>query len=184
MYLSRPFYGENKITTRFLQFFLLSTYLPVEEIGCPNPRTRKNPSPLDFIEFFTKKSPRIIEIVGPLYEKGLSITDIAEQTGVSRYSIWNALRKHKKTLRSQDPVPFDRWRQGRGKMKARPPFGFCYFQGEVIKDPKEHPTFLLIQNLWKQGASISSIVRHLDSKGIQSRMSKTWSYNVIKATIR
>jgi hypothetical protein len=69
-------------------------------------------------------------------------------------------------------------------MKARPPFGFCYFQGEVIKNPKEFPTLLLIQNLWKQGASISSIVRHLDEKGIRSRMGKPWSYNVIKATIR
>lgn len=61
---------------------------------------------------------------------------------------------------------------------------FCYFQGEVIKDPKEYPTLLLIQNLWKQGASISSIVRHLDGKRITSRMGKPWSYNVIKSTIR
>lgn len=172
-----------EIIELFRLFFLLFAYLPVEEIGCPNPRTRNNPSPLDFIEFFTKKSPRIIEIVGPLYEKGLSISDIAEQTGVTRYTIWSALKKHKKDLRSQNPVPFGRWRLGRGKMNASPPFGFCYFQGEVIKDPKEYPTLLLIQNLWKQGASISSIVRHLDGKGIQSRMVKPWSYNVIKAVI-
>lgn len=69
-------------------------------------------------------------------------------------------------------------------MKARPPFGFCYFQGEVVKDPKEYPTLLLIQSLWKQGTSISSIVRHLDGKGIQTRTGKSWSYNVIKATIQ
>lgn len=154
------------------------------EIGCPRPTTGKSAGPLDIIEFFAKGSTRIIEIVGPLYEKGLSITDIAEQTGVKRYSIWKALKIHRKSLRSQDPVPFERRRHGRGKMKARPPFGFCYFQGEVIKDPKEYPTLILIQNLWKQGTSISSIVRHLDGKRFASRMGKPWSYNVIKATIR
>jgi hypothetical protein len=103
---------------------------------------------------------------------------------MSRYSIWNTLTKHRKELRSQDSVPFERWRQGRGKMKAKPPYGFCYFQGEVVKDPKEYPTLLLIKNLWTQGMSISSIIRHLDGKGIQSRMHKPWAYNVIKSTIQ
>lgn len=32
--------------------------------------------------------------------------------------------------------------------------------------------------------SISSIVKHLDGKGIQTRMGKPWSYNVIKATVK
>jgi hypothetical protein len=41
----------------------------------------------------------------------------------------------------------------------------------------------LIQNLVKQGASISAIVARLDSKGIKSRMKKPWSYNVVKAII-
>lgn len=68
-------------------------------------------------------------------------------------------------------------------MSAKPPFGFCYFQGQVIKDPREYPTLQLIQSLWKQGTSISSIVRKLDEKGIRTRMKKPWSYNVIKSII-
>lgn len=125
----------------------------------------------------------LFEIVGPLYRQGLSISDIANQTGLKRHSIWKSLQAHKQELRPQDPVPFERWRQGRGKMRARPPFGYCYFQGEVIKDPKEYPTLQLIESLRKQGASISSIVAKLDAKGIRSRMNKPWSYNVIKAII-
>lgn len=165
-------------------FCFITLKLPIKEIGSPLPTTGNIARPLDIIEFFAKRSTRIIDIVGPWYDKGLSITDIADQTGVKCYTIWKALKNHKKNLSSQDPVPFERWRQGRGKMKARPPFGFCFFQGEVIKDPKEYPTLLLIQSLGKQGANISSIVRHLDGKGIQSRMGMPWSYNAIKATIR
>lgn len=143
-------------------------------------------SSLDFIEFFTKTSTSIYEIVGPLYKKGLSITDISEQTGLKRNSIWNALQSYKQELRTPNSVPFTRWRKGRGKMGARPPYGFCYFEGEVIKDPKEYPTLLLIQNLWKQGTSISSIMMKLGERGSRSRSrtNKTWSYNVIKSIIR
>ncbi len=114
----------------------------------------------------------------------MSITDIASETGLSRDSIWSVLRKHKQELRPQESVPFERWRQGNGKTKARPPYGFSFFQGAVIKDPVEYPTLQLIGNLWKQGLSISSIVLHLNSKGIKSRMKKPWSYNVIKSTIK
>lgn len=122
-------------------------------------------------------------MVAPLYRKGLSVTDIADQTGLARTSIWNSLRAHKAEFRPQDPISYDRWRQGYGKMRARPPYGFSYFQGEIIKDPVEFPTLLLIQSLMRQGMSISSIVRRLEAKGLKSRMKKPWSYNVIKAVI-
>lgn len=115
----------------------------MEKNGCPRPTTGKSAVPLDTIEFFAKRSTGIIDIVGPLYDRGLSITDIAEQTGVKRYSVWKALKLHRKNLRFPYSVPFERWRQGRGKMKARPPFGFCYFQGAIIKDPKEYPKRLV-----------------------------------------
>ena len=107
-------------------------------------------SSLDFIEFFTKTSTSIYEIVGPLYKKGLSITDISEQTGLKRNSIWNALQSHKQELRTANPVPFARWRKGRGKMGARPPYGFCYFEEEVIKSiikrSKDGSTEYLVSN--------------------------------------
>lgn len=75
----------------------------VMKIGCPNPR------------FFNRRSPRIIEIVGPLYLKGLSITDIYKQTGIPRSSIHASLRANRHVLRTQHAVPFDRWRKGHGK---------------------------------------------------------------------
>lgn len=154
------------------------------EIGCLTPLLSNNTTCLDIIEFFRKTSTSIFEKVAPLYRQGMSVTDIAAETGLSRGSIWDSLRGHKQALRPQGSVPFERWRQGRGKTGARPPYGYSFFQGEIIKDPVEYPTLQLIQNLWKQGVSISSIVRQLEAKGIKSRMKKPWRYNVIKATIR
>ena len=157
---------------------------PRRKIGCPLPPISNEPILVDFIEFFPKTSIAIYEIVAPLYKKGLSITDIANQTGLKRNSIWNSLQAHKQELRPQNPVPFDRWRKRTGKMNARPPYGYSFFQGEVIKDPKEYPILQLIQNLWKQGLSISSIMLKLNERGSKSRMNKTWSYNVIKSIIK
>jgi len=67
---------------------------------------------------------------------------------------------------------------------SRPPYGYSFFQGEVIKDPKEYPILQLIQSLWKQGMSISSIMLKLQERGSKSRMNKPWSYNVIKSIIK
>ncbi len=158
--------------------------MQVVGIGCPLPPTSNEPILVDFIEFLPKTSTAIYEIVAPLYRRGLSITDIADQTGLKRNSIWSSLRAHKEELRPQNSVPFDRWRKRTGKMNARPPYGFSFFQGEIIKDPKEYPILQLILNLWKQGMSISSIMLKLDGRGSKSRMNKSWSYNVIKSIIK
>lgn len=140
--------------------------------------------PLDIVEYFEIRQSFLFEKVEPLYRKGLSISDIVGQTGYTRHAVWTSLKQYNKELRSQNPVPFEQWRKGRGKTNARPPYGYCFFDGEVIKDPKEYPTLQLIHSLWKQGQSISSIVRHLDGKKIKSRMKKPWSYNVAKSVIQ
>jgi hypothetical protein len=118
-----------------------------------------------------------------LYEKGLSVADIAEQTGIGSHKIWKTLKAGGVALRSTTPVPFSQWKKENGKQRARPPYGFCFFEGRVIKEPREYKTLLVIQNLGKQGVSISSIVDHLNCKGLKSRTGKCWSYNVIKATL-
>jgi lambda repressor-like predicted transcriptional regulator len=140
---------------------------------------------LDIISYFPENDWGVFEEIAPLYEKGLSISDIADQTGLKNTAIWRNLKKQRKVLRSQDPVSFDRWRKGRGKTRARPPYGFCYFQGEVIKSPNEYPTLLLIESLSrKHGLSITAIVDALAKKKIKSRTGKGWSYNVIKSTLK
>jgi hypothetical protein len=152
--------------------------------GCLTPSLSNNTIPIDIIEFSRKTSTSIFEKVALLYRQDMSVTDISGETSLSRGSIWDSLRCHKHGLWPQVSEPFERWRQGRGKTGARPPYGYSFFQGEVIKDPVEYPTLQLIKNLLKQGVGISSIVRRLEAKGIKSRMKKPWNYNVIKLTIR
>lgn len=60
--------------------------------GCPIQSMRNNSIPHDIIEFFEIRQPRIFEIVAPLYKKGLSISEIASQTGLKRSAIWKSLR--------------------------------------------------------------------------------------------
>ena len=161
----------------------LSGFLRVVKSGCPTFTAHNNWPSLDFIEFFEKREPRIFEIIDPLYQKGMSITDIANETGLKRTSIWTALRHHKRKLRAQSSISFDKWRRRNGKTKARPPYGYCYFEGAVVKNPAEYPTLLLIRSLRKQGKSISAIIQHLEGNGIKSRMKKPWSYNVVKSIV-
>lgn len=154
------------------------------KIGCPGPRLSKKTGAIDFIEYFYKRRIPIFEIAAPLYKKGLSISDISLQTGIPRSSVYAALRKKRDILRPPKPVPFSRWRRGHGKTRARPPYGYCSFQGFIVEDPREYPTLLLIRSLWKSGMKITAIVRELDRREIPSRMGKRWSYGVIKSILK
>ncbi|MGZ3772710.1 MAG: helix-turn-helix domain-containing protein [Pseudobdellovibrionaceae bacterium] len=137
--------------------------------------------PHDIIENCCRPQARIIEILAPLFKQNLSVTEIAEQTGIKRTTVWETLKHYEKELRVHCVIPYERWRKGHKRTGARPPYGFCFLQGEVVRDPKEYPTLLLIHNLWTRGSEIMSIVASLSDKKIKSRTGKEWSYGVIKA---
>ena len=118
-----------------------------------------------------------------MYLKGLSISDISKQTGITRSSVYQSLRKNRHVLRPAKSVPFDRWRKGHGKTGNKPPYGWCFYQGELVHDPKEQVVVLLIESLWKQGKTIGEIVRELNGKGYRSRMGRDWGYGVVKGVI-
>lgn len=145
---------------------------------------RKFCYPHDIIEKCCIPQSRIIEIIAPLYKENLSITEIAEQTGIKRTMVWETLKQHEKELKSQRVVPYERWRKGHKKTGARPPYGFCFLQGEVVRDPKEYPTLLLIHNLWTRGSEIISILDALSAKKLKSRTGREWSYGVIKVIVK
>ena len=119
-----------------------------------------------------------------MYKKGLSVSDIAAQTGIGRSSIYKSLRSNRHLLRPQVSVPFERWRKGHGKTRNKPPYGWCFSQGELVKDPREYPVILLIESLWNQGRTVGEIVRELNGKGYRSRMGRDWGYGVVKGIIK
>ncbi|QDK44635.1 hypothetical protein DOM22_05395 [Bdellovibrio sp. ZAP7] len=111
----------------------------------------------------------------------MSITDISARTGIKRHTVWKTLKQLKKESSSEVSVPYDRWRKGKKRTGARPPFGFCILEGELVRDPKEYPTLLLIFSLWTKGTSVTSIVNLLGEKGLRSRTGKQWSYRVVQS---
>ena len=156
----------------------------IGEIGCPRRLISNNCSAHDIIEFFQKSEPRIIDIIAPLHTEGLSIADIERQTGLKRTSIWKALKAHEQSLSPKKSVPCARWRKGHKRTGARPPYGFCFLQGELVRDPKEYPTLLLVNNLWTRGSDIMSILSTLSDRGLKSRTGKEWTYGVIKSIVQ
>lgn len=71
----------------------------------------------------------------------------------------------------------------RGKQGARPYYGFTYLEGEIVKDPKEYPTLLLIHDLWKEGKANYQIVRELRARELRSRTGRIWSWAAIQIIV-
>jgi len=62
---------------------------------------------------------------------------------------------------------------------GRPPFGFKFSEGQLVRDPNTHPTRQLIFELHKEGINPSRIAKMLNEKGLKSQTGKTFSRNVI-----
>jgi hypothetical protein len=71
-----------------------------------------------------------------------------------------------------------------GKRGAKPPYGFWYVEGELIRHPKEYLILLKIIQRWEKGQSLNSIATELNNKKIPSPMGKKWSWNSIDNIIK
>jgi len=62
---------------------------------------------------------------------------------------------------------------------GRPPFGFKFSEGQLVRDPNTHPTRQLIFELHKEGINPSRIAKMLNERGLKSQTGKAFSRNVI-----
>lgn len=115
--------------------------------------------------------------------QSLSISEISQRTGIKRTTIWATIKEFEKPAKRSDPSRYARWRKGNQRTGARPPYGFCILQGEVVPEPREYPTLLVIHRLWKRGAERMDILAELDERGLKSRTGNDWSYGVIRFII-
>ena len=74
-------------------------------------------------------------------------------------------------------------RKGNGRTRAQPPYGYSFYKGKIIGDPREYPTPELIKSLGHKGSSVSEITRELNRQNILSRKKKRWDYGVVKAIL-
>ncbi len=131
------------------------------------------------ISFPSRKSPRILKEFIQMWQSGLSLSEISRQTGRSRDMVRRALKRHEfETNPKSDEFDPTVWRKRR-RSSSHPPYGFCYFQGNLVENPKEQEVLLLIIKLSKEGMNPNMIASHLKAKRLRPRRADSWNRNSI-----
>lgn len=142
------------------------------------------PKPHDFIQLTFSNSPELDENSTQLYLKGNSFRDIEKLLSISKTKIRDILIRLKIPIRPVFPESNSATQRIVGKKNVKPPYGFAYLEGRVVKHPKEYPTLLQIIGLWKSGQPLNSIATKLNGKRVPSPMGKTWSWNSIDNIVK
>ena len=136
-------------------------------------------NPHDFIEFPFCLKENIFAKTAPLYEQGLSLREIELRTGIPKTTIRKALMRGDVSLRATETERRSHGWRNSGKRGVKPPYGFCYLEGEITRHPKEYSVLKIIHERWKQGQPANSIATWLNGKKIPSPMGKSWSWNSV-----
>lgn len=142
------------------------------------------PKSHNFIYLTFSNSPVTDDKIAELYQKGNSFRDIQKLVGLSKTTVRDTLLKLQIPIR---PIFNETQRATQlqaGKKNVKPPYGFAYLEGQVVRHPKEYPTLLRIVGLWKKGRSLNSIATELNEKRVPSPMGKSWSFNSIDNIIK
>lgn len=148
--------------------------------GDPLLTTRKKTYYHDIAEFSVLVKGCIYEKVAPLYSEGWSLRDIQAHTGIAKTTIRKALLEKGVSLREKISTSHFKSKNGKGKLGARPPYGFSYFQGKIVPHPKEHQVLLQIYKHWQKGDTANTIFKKLNSQRVPSRMAKQWSWPAVQ----
>ena len=122
---------------------------------------------------------RISEIFVDLYENGLSLTDISRQTGKAKNTIRDSLLRNGTKMRTKVAVPVTYAVRSAGKGNIRPYYGFCYFQGKIVPDPREYENLALIHRLWSSETNPNCFADTLNAKKIPARSAAKWNRNSV-----
>lgn len=119
-----------------------------------------------------------------MYEKGLSVSSISDQTGYALSTIHNCLKKGGLTLRSSTKGNKQDKHRQHFKKFGPPPYGFCYLEGHLEKDPREYFVLQIIRQQWTLKKSLVDIAAYLNGKKIKTRSQKIWRPPIISKIIK
>lgn len=151
--------------------------------GCPTLPISEFLQPIDFTSFILKDKSIISAEAIELYQKGWSLREIAKELGASKSGIGSILPKAGIKLRDKVSQATNQRGVNSGKQSVQPYFGFCYFEGQITKDPREFPTLRLIHRRWNEKRTIHEIAVELNNAKIPSRSGKQWSWAALKKII-
>lgn len=158
-------------------------YGSLEMFGGPRVSTGEPYYSHDFIELFPRTPARIIEKCAPLYEKGFSLRDIEERTGIAKSTIRETLTRDGFALRNPLNGNASRIDNKRTKRGGSSPFDYAYLDGKLLMDAKEQIALQKIFSLWKSGKSYQAIADELNDKKIPTRSGKPWIKSVVRSII-
>ncbi len=115
-----------------------------------------------------------------MYKRGQSLLEIARHFDCSKHKVRTELKKAKVQTRASVTQATHKRRLKSGKQNALPYYGFCYFEGKIIKDPKEFPILSKIHSLHEQGKTIHQITQSLIKSKLPSRKGKIWSWAAVQ----
>ncbi len=114
----------------------------------------------------------------------MSLSDIEAHVGISKGKVRGLLLRAGISLRNQHDEIGRISQRTKSKKAAKPPYGFCFYEGQIVKHPIEYPHLLSIIQKWKTGHSLNSIATWLNGKKVRSPMGKQWSWNSIANIIQ
>ncbi len=119
-----------------------------------------------------------------MYEKGLSIAIISDRTGYALSTIHNCLKNGKMTLRSSTKGNLKDKKRQHFKKFGPPPYGYCYLDGQLTKDPREYSVLQIIRQQWTLKKSLVDIASYLNGKKTRTRSQKIWRPPIISKIIK
>ena len=63
------------------------------------------------------------------------------------------------------------------------PYGFCYLEGKLVVDTREHGVILQMVRLWQEGNSYSAVAKILNGREVKSRKGKNWRKSTVQRAV-
>lgn len=135
--------------------------------------------PHDIIQVRFKDTHAFSKECVDLYQKGVSLNEIARIVGRSKSKVRRVLHSHGHWtgVKISEGV-YASWRKT-GRTRAQPHFGYTYYMGQLVEEPREQQILALIRRLAAEGMNITSIANYLNAHGMRPRRAKRWHRNSI-----
>ena len=139
--------------------------------------------PHEYLEFHSSRHEGIIQKVAPLYEKGYSLRQIADETGFPKTTIRDALLEGGIVLRPDNKQAAKLEKTARPIRLGIAPYGFAWLRGRLVSDPREGEIVRLIVQSRLAGQTNTAITQHLNRLRKRTRSGGDWAHSLVRRIV-